>query len=231
MERNIYVESEMSRQASQGDDIVMGSLRDGWDAFKDEWMMVYGIGIVYLIVVGILSALSFPFRPESGDSPGAFYLLYQFVSTIIQVLLGAGASYALLGIVQNDASGGMDRLFAGLSHLVPLLVATLLTWIAVGFGFILLIIPGIVISLGLSQVYYLILDRQLGAVEAMQASWAMMRGYKMSLLVLGIASLLIVLVSLIPFGLGLLVSVPTVSLATAAFYDRLLKLNPPSGMA
>ncbi|MCB0216703.1 MAG: DUF975 family protein [Caldilineae bacterium] len=211
--------------------VISGSFQDGWLAFKRAWASVYGLGIVYLIIVGALTGFGQFVLKLGGGEPGGMYMLYQLASGIVQVLLGAGFSYALLGYVRQDLSVGLGTLFEGFLHIGALLVATLLVSLAVLVGFLLLVIPGIVISLGLVQVYYLILDREMGGVESLQASWAMMRGYKLQYLVFGLACMLLVLVSLIPFGLGLFVSIPVMALASAAFYERVLAANPPPKLA
>jgi len=210
----------------------MASLRDGWETYKARLGPTYVIFIVFAIVYMILSAAGFMVgftsaqALESGE-PGPFYWVFQIVSTIVGIALSGGLSYSALKIVRGE-DVPVGTLFSGFPKLVPLVVASLITGIVVAIGFVLLVVPGIVAAFGLSQAILLVMDRGLSGVDAVKASWQMMKGYRLALLVLSIVTMVVVLLSLIPLGLGLIVSVPVVTLASAAFYNRVLAANPPS---
>jgi len=87
--------------------------------------------------------------------------------------------------------------------------------------------PLLVVSIGIMHAPLLVLDRQLGAVDAVYASWAMMRGYKWRGLMLHIATAAIILLGVLALGIGLIVAMPVAGLASAAFYNRVLAANPP----
>jgi uncharacterized membrane protein len=53
-----------------------------------------------------------------------------------------------------------------------------------------------------------ILDRGHDAFEGLTASWEMVRGNRISMVIISVGILLIVLISIIPLGLGLVVSIP-----------------------
>ena len=61
-------------------------------------------------------------------------------------------------------------------------------------GFILLIIPGIILSLMYSQVFYILADDpDIGAIEAFNKSEKMMRGHKWQLFMLNLEAALYIL--------------------------------------
>ena len=59
----------------------------------------------------------------------------------------------------------------------------------------------------------------IGAEKAMQRSKKIMNGYKWKLFRFHLRVTLLFLLGLIPFGLGLFVVIPWISLATAKFYE------------
>lgn len=74
----------------------------------------------------------------------------------------------------------IQTVFAGSRYLVPMLVGQLLVAILVAVSMVLLIVPGIILSLGLLYWSYLVVDKQLGPVEAIKASWDLSKGHKMN---------------------------------------------------
>jgi uncharacterized membrane protein len=59
----------------------------------------------------------------------------------------------------------------------------------------------------------------IGAMEAMERSKKIMNGYKWKLFRFHLRVTLLCLLGLIPFGLGLFVVIPWISVATAKFYE------------
>ena len=213
-------------------DIAMGSLRQGWETFKSRVVPTYVLLIVFVVII---SCLGLAVRILTGGDGGAgegyrpLSGLGQLVFNVINVVLGGGLGLGLLKIIRGEEAP-IGVLFSGIGKVVPLVVATVISAVLVTIGLILLVIPGIVAGLGLSQALFLVMDRDLDGVAAVKASWAMMKGYKLSLLILELVILVMVLVSLIPLGLGLFVSIPVAALASAAFYNRLVAANPPGMM-
>lgn len=211
----------------QASSIVEASLRDGWETFKQNWAMLYGLAVVYILLASIVSLPGSMMNGSEG--PGPLYLLLQILSFVVQIVVGTGISMAVLAMLRtNGGRSGLDAILSAVERAIPLVLATIGQAILVGIGFILLIIPGIILGLGLSQTQLLIVDRGLGAVEALQASWEIMRGYKLQLLILGLVSFLIVIAGALALGVGLLIALPVTAVAPIAFYNRLPKGAPSS---
>src|SRR5690606_17597091 len=76
--------------------------------------------------------------------------------------------------------------FQSARWLIPAGIASLLISIMVGFGLVLLVVPGVIVLLMLSQSLYLIIDRDAGVFESMSLSRDVMRGNKLTLLMVGL---------------------------------------------
>jgi uncharacterized membrane protein len=92
-------------------------------------------------------------------------------------------------------------------------------------GFILLIIPGIFFALRLQFTCYLIVDKNLGPVEAVKTSWKITKGNAWNLFFLGILLGLINILGLLCLIVGLFVTVPLTMLATTFVYRKLLSAS------
>lgn len=106
--------------------------------------------------------------------------------------------------------------------IVKYFVGTLLQEIIVIVGFILLIIPGVIFATRLQYTSYLIVDKDLGPLEAIKKSWAITKGNTWNLFFFGILLVLINLLGLICLIVGLFITVPLSLLATTFVYRKLL---------
>lgn len=113
-------------------------------------------------------------------------LLYTAAYLLIAVQVVAGAQYIYLDMTRDEPTG-LGRLFPPLRLYLPILGIFLLTVIACFIGICLFIVPGFVLSLGLSMSLYILRDRpELGVFGSMNASWKMMNGHKTELFLLSL---------------------------------------------
>ena len=86
---------------------------------------------------------------------------------------------------------------------------------------ILIIIPAVYISVRLQFYNYFLLDEETGIIESIKRSAEISKGYVGELFLLGVVLSIIILVSIIPLGLGVLISIPLSSMATSYVYLKL----------
>lgn len=99
--------------------------------------------------------------------------------------------------------------------------ASILLGLAIAVGFLLLIVPGIIFTLMFMFTTFIVIDRELGPVEAMKESRRITHGYKWRLLGFGLVLALVNLLGILALVIGLLVSIPVSSLAFAHAYRTL----------
>ena len=132
--------------------------------------------------------------------------------------------YFLNLIRREDVSYG--RLFDGYRDFRRVFVAVLLSVVAVVVGLVLLVVPGIIVALMLSQTFYIMKDdSQTSAVEAMRKSMKMMEGHKMGLLGLALSFIGWFLLCLLTVGIGFLLLIPYFETTTAHYYEDLKALQ------
>jgi uncharacterized membrane protein len=94
--------------------------------------------------------------------------------------------------------------------------------LAIFVGFIFFIIPGFILSLGLSQAMYLLADDdELGPVEALKESWEMMKGHKTDYFVLGLYFILWSFLCVFTLGIGFFFLAPYMQVTYAKFYNTI----------
>lgn len=96
----------------------------------------------------------------------------------------------------------------------------LLSTLVVIVGLVLLIVPGIVMALGLSQSLWLLADfPDMSPVRAMEESWGLMWGFKWKLLWMNVQFVLLgLLCLLLTLGIGFLWLFPYMQASYAHFY-------------
>ena len=151
-------------------------------------------------------------------------LLDSLLSIFISFPLSYGLSVSFLGYVRtgNDLTiGGMfDAFKANYGRTIGI---GLLIGVMCVIGFILLIVPGVILAIAVSMSFYILKDNpELGVIDVIERSIKMMKGHKMSLLRLELSFLGWALLSAFTLGFGSFVLSPYQETTRAFFYQSLL---------
>ena len=145
------------------------------------------------------------------------------VTTVINILLLPvllGVNKYHLGIVRGESVdlGLLKNYFGEALKLVGLyLLIELLTF----GGFILLIIPGVIVALSLMFVYYVYLDYKLGIIDSIKKSFELTKGHRWDLFVLMLSFIGWIVLSIFTFGVLLIWVVPYLIASMILFYEQL----------
>ena len=124
-------------------------------------------------------------------------------------------------------AGRLALIFDGFKHFLPTLFVFLLVGVIVFIGSILLVIPGIIAGIGLSQTFYILQDNpEMGAEDALKESWRLTwkNGNMWKVFFMGFLSLFVGIAGLLVLGVGFFFAFPLVSVMTAGLYEE-LRLN------
>ena len=154
-----------------------------------------------------------------------FSLISSAVPVIIQGPMLAGFHIFCMKKILNRRAEFAD-LFTGFNFFVPALVASLVISLFVSLGFILCIIPGLVLTAMYVFTYLFIVDKRMDFWQAMQASHAVVRndyfGFTMYILLCGLVLLLGVVCCII----GVFVALPVTIAATTVAYKEIVGFEP-----
>ena len=177
-----------------------------WYALRPQWLLAIGICVLHSIIGSVVGSVGFGL----GTLALSGALSFGFNRTMVLIYRGHVPR--------------VETYFDGFKHFLPTLFAFLLVSVIAFVGFILLVIPGIIAIVGLSQTFYILQDDPgMGAEAALQESWRLTwkNGHMWKVFGMGVLSLLIVLGGVLAFGVGLLVAVPLVSVMASGLYEEL----------
>lgn len=196
---------------------VKSALRFGWETFmKRPWFFVLATLIVAIahILVNALTGASDNLLTGSAEHPSIVGVL---LSIGLGTLINMGAVAFYLSAHDNPDTVELSALW----HPHPFwkyLGASILAWLAFALGLVLLIVPGIIFGLMFMFATILVIDRDLGPIEAMRESNRVTRGHKWNLLGLVLVLALVNVLGALALFVGLLVSVPVTLLALMQVY-------------
>jgi uncharacterized membrane protein len=195
--------------------IRVGELfRLGWEAFKKRPWFFIGMVVLVMLISGILGALS----------PDPVTNVYEFVLACAIVVLNIFVEMGLVAFALKVTSNLDHTSVKDLWHPQPFwkyVGVKILTGIIVVIGLVLLIVPGIIAALALLFATYLVIDRNLGPIEAIKESVRITKGHRWQLFLLALAVIGINILGALALLVGLVVTVPVSLLAVAHAYRKL----------
>jgi uncharacterized membrane protein len=202
---------------------VGSSYGNGWRQLWKYFLELFLIGIIGF-VIGIPGGVG-------GWSQGAevpFLGLFGAVYTILLVWpVNYGVSFSYLKAARGDRLEIKNMFEAFQSYWNAVLAALLVTVIVI-FGFILLIVPGIIFACRLAFTPYLVVDRKMEVIEAVKTSWNMTNGHAGKVFLIGLLAVPICIAGLICFGIGIILSIMWISMAFASLYYAVSLSNEAS---
>jgi len=155
----------------------------------------------------------------SFEGMAAYLFLALLFVLLLEWPLEYGISYVNLKAARKENVAVKD-MFAVFNNYWNSVFANLLVTVIIGFGFLLLIIPGIVFACKLCFVPYLIVDKKMEAVEALKKSWQMTGGYSFTIFLVGFMVIFVAILGLLFFGIGILIAVMWIRLTFASIYAK-----------
>lgn len=147
------------------------------------------------------------------------------VGYIAALLVSGAFSYGLYAFFLQQNRGQQPELgvmFSGFQRFGATLVLYLLMAIFTFLWSLLLVIPGIIAAFRYSMAYFIMIDNPgIGALEAIDQSKQMMKGYKGKLFMLYLSFIGWALLCIITLGIGYLWLMPYIQASLAAFYEQL----------
>jgi len=189
----------------------------GWRTFKANIWLMIGAFLLFMVMDGGLGVLVELSDSASRLTLAALYL----VGYVLGVFGKLGYTHLALRVVDGEEATIGD-LFSQGRLLVRAVLATIVyAGIVIG-GFLLLIVPGIIWGIKFQYYIYAIVDEDAGVMESLKRSSALTRGEKLNLFWYGLLCGLVKLLGTLALGVGVLAAAPTIALASAYVYRRLV---------
>jgi uncharacterized membrane protein len=157
---------------------AFGSFGYGWQQLWKYFLHLFLIAVV-VWVANIPAWGFYPSGPQAFDTAG--FVVLNLLATVYWLLVAPvvnyGGDWLYLRFVRDERPNVAD-LFQGFkTGYLNVVLANLLKVAIVGIGVILLFVPGIIFACRLAFVSYLVMDKGLDPVAAIEKSWFMTRGH------------------------------------------------------
>lgn len=148
-------------------------------------------------------------------------LLDLLLDILVAYPLSYGLSVSFLGYVRtgNDLTiGGMfDAFKANYGRTIGI---GILVGVMCLLGFIVLIVPGVILAIAVSMSFYILKDNpELEVIDVIERSIKMMKGHKMEYFCLGLSFIGWIILGILSLGIGFMWIYPYICTADAHFYE------------
>ena len=187
----------------------------GWSKFTSN---LGSILIAILVLVAVQLVITFISYLVSDNFVVRY--VFNFAAWIVTMIIGAGIVRGALDITEGRELDPKTLLTP--QKLGEVVVASVLTSILIFIGIILLVIPGLLVAFFTSFTLYFLMDRpELGAIDAMKASFEFTKSHAGDVIVWFLLSLVTYIVGFCLCGVGLIAAIPVIILGTAYTYKTL----------
>jgi len=194
------------------------------EAYSLGWRQMFKYFLYAFLVIVVLGVIQTPVGWTMEIRNIHFPVMFSFFNIFtfaFFVFLVAPIKYGAYKVFLNIVRGGeidMKELFYGFKDYINIILANILMTAIIGIGIVFLIIPGIIFSCRLAFVPYLVVDKKMEAVKAVEESWKMTRGYGWTIFLMALMVIPIGIAGLLCLGIGVIFSIIWVNLAFAAIY-------------
>jgi len=199
---------------------------NGWRQLWKYFLELFLIGLIAFLI-SLPSGMGGWFEDivVAGAIFGLFGLAY---GILISGPVDYGVAYAYLKAVRGDKLEIKD-MFEAFKNYWNAVLASLLVFVIIVIGLVLLIVPGIIFACKLVFTPYLVVDRKMAVIEAIKESWRMTGGHAWKAFLIGLLAIPIGIAGLICFGVGVIISIMWITLAFASLYHAVAMSEEASG--
>jgi len=197
---------------------VAKAISTGWEkTIKNLWFWVL-LFVISTMVSGFFSGINSALSLNQNTAFLSFSIsLFSLAaSTIIQI----GITKIAIAEIDGKKSK-VEELFTNWDVFWQFLLGSILVGLIVFAGIILLIFPGIIWGLKYSMFPYLIIDKKMNAIDAMQESSRITMGHKWKLFGFSLLKGLVALAGFLALFVGLFLAFPINTIAQAKVYRDL----------
>ena len=183
-----------------------------------RWLNPVLCTLVYMLIAGVCSAIS-----NCSEEMTALGLVGLALTLLIVLPLGFGYDVAFLRHVRGDEDDDLvTRPFKAFNQYGRYLGTALLMTVFIFLWTLLLIVPGIIMSIAYAMTPFIMHDHpELSARECIAKSKEMMRGYKWKFFLLGLSYIGWILLCILTLGILTLWISPWMTCSYVKFYEEL----------
>jgi len=226
------------------------SFGNGWQVMKDKFLYLFLVTII-MSFINVPQSI-FQFKLHGNDSPfnwgGANWEHFQSIPSVFAIfgalavvfgIIALAYSFLILPVFKygsnmmfvqaaRNIKPDFNYLIAGFKqNYLSIVLAHLLATALIMMGFFVLIVPGIIIACRLVFVSYLVMDKKLDPIAAVEESWRMTRGHSWTIFSMGFTSIFIFILGLMCLFVGVIPAIMWIGSSFACLYESVLRERMP----
>jgi hypothetical protein len=154
---------------------IGGVLDNGFQLLKASFGKVIGLAFISAIIGSAPNLLP---QPPLTDEPqiGAGLLAGSLIAGLISVLFYGAIIARIDAVIRSTDMAFMEAVQIGARRLLPMVLCFIVYGLAVLVGFVLLIVPGVILALSLGMAPYLVITENQGPIDAIKRSHSLVWG-------------------------------------------------------
>lgn len=213
---------------------IQDALSRGWQGTQQQFLPLLGVIVTAWAIpltIGFVCFLLGLFIPKDQSFLDACWKgITGIICFIVGMLLEMGMIRVQLKVLDGFRPRVAD-LFEGNHNFVKFITSNVCYNFLTFWGYLMLFVPGLIISLSMQFAPYFIVDKEIGPIESLRASWIASRKARVNLFLVGLLfhfmqslGFLVLFIGLIPINM-------IISLAKADLYKQLLEHTSPEELA
>jgi hypothetical protein len=224
------------------------SFGTGWKVMADNFLRLLLVILIIGLVVAPFKIFNFDFGPSDfhgapwnwnwnddhnwehflglaslGIFAAFFALLAMLYAFLVAPVFKYGGNIIFVKAVRK-IKPDFEYLIKGfMENYLHIVLANLLVFALIILGMFALIVPGIIIACRLVFVSYIVMDKKLDPIEAVELSWKLTKGHAWKIFFMGFASFFIVIFGLVLMIVGIFPAIIWVCSSFAALYESVLR--------
>lgn len=224
------------------------SFGTGWEVTKDNFLRLFLVIVVIAVVTSPFKMFNFHINPSDfhgfhdgswdwrnhwghhlirfgtlGIFAAFFGLIAMLYSFLVAPVFKYGGSMIFVQAVRKIKPDFEFLIKGFMENYLNIILANLLVFALVVLGLFALIIPGIIIGCRLAFVSYIIMDKKLDPIEAVELSWRLTKGHGWQIFFMGFVSIFIIIFGLIMLIIGIFPAIMWICSSFATLYESVLK--------
>lgn len=205
---------------------LSGSYRYAWQQIWKYFLYL----LLIAIVVGVAESPTSILKKTESIDESATVVVLQLLSAAYMLLflpvIEYGSDLLHLRAIRNEKLDIVEIFDGFKKNYLNIILANLLTFALIGFGLVFLLVPGIIVACRLVFVSFLVMDKNMEPIAAVEKSWEMTKGQGWRIFGMALLAIPVFIAGLLFFIVGAIISVILISMAFAALYHAIdLELN------
>jgi hypothetical protein len=224
------------------------SFSTGWRVMMDNFLRLFLVILIMAIITSPLKMFNFKFDfSDLHDLPwnlghhfghnmdylpvigmfgifAAFFALLAMLYTfLVKPVFEYGSRMIFVQAVRKTKPDFEYLIKGFMQNYLHIILANLLVFALVILGLFALIVPGIIIGCRLAFVSYIIMDKKLDPIEAVELSWKLTKGHGWQIFFMGFVSIFILIFGLIMLIVGIFPAIMWICSSFATLYESVLR--------